>query len=169
VICDAKERERIQARERYAKRVAEGLCTSCGAERKPGCTMCPRCLARKAARQARRVMRLGELGVDRHAPIRCEVCLREKPVVPGGMCGKCCEDLALAQLGEQNAWRQKDVDESLRPRLRPQHRRQYDEIAGGSQKLFRFAGNVVDGAKDEPYELPEYSRKVFADSIRWEG
>lgn len=169
MICNAKERERMQARERYAKRVAEGLCTSCGADRKPGCTMCVKCLDRKAARQQRRVLRLTELGVDRHAPVRCEVCLRERPVVPGGMCGKCCEDLANAQLGERNAWRQKDVNESLRPRLRPQHRRQYDEVAGGCQRWLKFAGKVPSNPEPAGYEFPEYSSKVFSDALKWEG
>lgn len=159
----------MQARERYAKRVAEGRCTSCGAERKPGCTMCVRCLDRKAARQQRRALRLTELGVDRHAPIRCEDCLRELPVVHGGKCGKCCEALANAQLGERNAWRQKDVNESLRLRLRPAEQRAYNEIAGGGQKLLKFAGNTPDVPGAEAYELPEYSVRVFADSLRWEG
>ena len=164
MICDAKERDRQQARERYAKRVAEGRCTQCGAERKPGCTMCPKCLDRKAARQARRVARLGELGVDRHAPIRCEVCLREKPVVPGGMCGKCCEALANAQLGERNAWRQKDVSDGLRLQLRPGERKLYERMAGGGQQVLKFmpAAETTVGE----YEIPVCDTAFLREALR---
>lgn len=162
---ERRERERLQARERYAQRVADGVCTQCGAERKPGCTMCVKCLGRKAARQQRRHLRMAELGVDDHSPIRCEVCLRERPLIAGGMCGKCCEALANAQLAERNAWRQKDKGNELRLQLRPGERKLYERIADGGQQVLGFMRAAAE-RKVETYEFPVCDTAFLREALR---
>lgn len=161
MICKTRSAHAIYYADYTRRRIAAGLCLDCKDAPLPGRRRCAKCLEKRKKYKH-------PSGPHSKPQKLCTECRLDKPLVPGGICGKCCELLANDAL-RSKAHSRCEEGGTLEVALESAERSAYREVRAdklSGQGLLPFV-RQVGIPKAESYKFPEYSRTVFSESLKW--